>query len=807
MNERARVLALIEAWFRCVYMASSAQDGGGGGGADERISGSCVGTGTCARLAVGVPPECLALAVFVRPRECEKLLEESDRATKELHEQLCQQGRHAQAFHNQPVLGPQAVPQRHRMFTENAEKQRHIVELRQGAADLRRQAGAVAQKAFALPDGDEDERLDFNQSWLQNQGWMLATDFALRWALRRLALGKSLHSRLTHESAVLNADLAVECLLKVAQCLQQIEAVRCRDTAKGTFVHWSDTALAELAVARTATSKLVTTVIEGDEDRGAQTLAVYISNLQPYTVYQFRARYFFHPAVEQAVASQLLSPVVEVLCREHTSQAQAGKNMEEWNAAQSVDWVVSVLGEMVDADQLRQDFCEEEIDGADLKARLRGTASRMRRLLRGLVTNPAEAVSLLIESAVELERHREGAYVAEGVPPRSDNWFVPAHWAPMRSDDQKLARVTVTPEAEPALWRDVAKRVSASLPEFNLVSIERVQNKPLWRRYVTYREQIAEQYGGQAAVSERDLFHFAGEAALDAVISSESVGFDPRLGGSSEYGAGTYFAEHAIYPVAYGQGWLAGSCRAERRADPRVTLVLAKVALGFCKDFGPRCRSERGDAAADEMGLPRGLLGQGDWSDRMAGRSPANIFARPPQRPEAGPNELYHSVSGTEGDLAWTENSRLRAHGAEYGRQYVTFETAQAYPELILDLHRKPSHVLAMMEQERGESDKAMTLGTHVVVNEVGRGTISGFTRNLVGSNSHHVTLDETGDVYILRVREVEWWVDQPAQLLDATEAAALERELNELSAAAEAQSEALPQARIAVVEGSSYKS
>ena len=136
-------------------MASSAQDGGCGGGADERISGSCVGTGTCARLAVGVPPECLALAVFVRPRECEKLLEESDRATKELHEQLCQQGRHAQAFHNQPVLGPQAVPQRHRMFTENAEKQRHIVELSQGAADLRRQAGAVAQKAFALPDGDE----------------------------------------------------------------------------------------------------------------------------------------------------------------------------------------------------------------------------------------------------------------------------------------------------------------------------------------------------------------------------------------------------------------------------------------------------------------------------------------------------------------------------------------------------------------------------------------------------------------------------------------------------------------------------
>jgi hypothetical protein len=57
-------------------------------------------------------------------------------------------------------------------------------------------------------------------------------------------------------------------------------------------------------------------------------------------------------------------------------------------------------------------------------------------------------------------------------------------------------------------------------------------------------------------------------------------------------------------------------------------------------------------------------------------------------------------------------------------------------------------------------------------------------------------------------VREVEWWVEQPAQLLDAAEAAALERDLAELSSAiAEAQSEALPQARVAVVEASSYKS
>ena len=116
----------------------------------------------------------------------------------------------------------------------------------------------------------------------------------------------------------------------------------------------------------------------------------------------------------------------------------------------------------------------------------------------------------------------------------------------------------------------------------------------------------------------------------------------------------------------------------------------------------------------EEQGLPRGLLGEGDWSARMAGGNHAKMFSRPPQRLEAGPNELYHSVCGTEGNLAFTENSRLRARGATYGKQYVTFETAQAYPELILQLHRKPEHVLALMEQERGQSDKAMTVGTLV---------------------------------------------------------------------------------------------
>ena len=42
-----------------------------------------------------------------------------------------------------------------------------------------------------------------------------------------------------------------------------------------------------------------------------------------------------------------------------------------------------------------------------------------------------------------------------------------------------------------------------------------------------------------------------------------------------------------------------------------------------------------------------------------------------------------------------------------------------------------------------------------VFINGVGRGTVSGFTRNRIGANSHHLTLQETGEEYILKVREV----------------------------------------------------
>ena len=76
-----------------------------------------------------------------------------------------------------------------------------------------------------------------------------------------------------------------------------------------------------------------------------------------------------------------------------------------------------------------------------------------------------------------------------------------------------------------------------------------------------------------------------------------------------------------------------------------IQLLLARVSLGRCKDFEGRCCSFR------SVG---GEITDAEWPKRQRGR--------PPPRADADPGELYDSVTGTEGDLAWAAHPRLKAN-------------------------------------------------------------------------------------------------------------------------------------------------
>ena len=124
-------------------------------------------------------------------------------------------------------------------------------------------------------------------------------------------------------------------------------------------------------------------------------------------------------------------------------------------------------------------------------------------------------------------------------------------------------------------------------------------------------------------------------------------------------------------------------------ADSRrpIELIWAKVALGQCKDFGGRCTSER---CVGEK------ISRREWPVYGGGER-----TRPPPRLDSGAsNDLYDSVTGTEGNLEWVAHPTLKEFGHQIGRQYTTFNTAQAYPELVITLRRGADAIVAQFMAE-----------------------------------------------------------------------------------------------------------
>eukprot|EP01047_Picozoa_sp_COSAG01_P035821 COSAG01_NODE_2769_length_7102_cov_6.325146_3_plen_390_part_00 len=270
---------------------------------------------------------------------------------------------------------------------------------------------------------------------------------------------------------------------------------------------------------------------------------------------------------------------------------------------------------------------------------------------------------------------------------------------PMQGRAFVRRKVEMSTEQDRETWREVQARVAESLPEYSVTRIDRLQNLDLWRHYFLFCFDL-ESHG---EANERTLFHWAKPEVLDLISGERGSGFETRLARPGEYGDGTYFAQHAIYPLAY----RTNGCRVNKRTldwsvpqEPgtQITLLWARVALGKVCNFGARCASRRGDRAARAAGEPAGL--HSDWP--MDGHATTGHRRRPPPmikptwtgRPTARNDvaghdgQSYDSVSGTEANLEWTQNPHLVENGAEFGKQFVTFNNWQAYPELVIYLEK-----------------------------------------------------------------------------------------------------------------------
>lgn len=200
---------------------------------------------------------------------------------------------------------------------------------------------------------------------------------------------------------------------------------------------------------------------------------------------------------------------------------------------------------------------------------------------------------------------------------------------------------------------------------------------------------MQDQLGCSAKLNERtDLLHVPKRGCIEDICKSYE-GFDPRNGRQGEYGKGVYFAEHALYCIAYAEGWLDSNSKVaneQKRVaiarNEEIVLLWSRVILGECKDWDAKCRSarcpqEHAQKAWD--GWPERDIEQG-----KPPRKPRGSFGGTPVI------RRYNSVTGTEGDLQWAADSTLRQnkHITDVGRQFVVYDGNQAYPEYLIRVRR-----------------------------------------------------------------------------------------------------------------------
>jgi hypothetical protein len=188
-------------------------------------------------------------------------------------------------------------------------------------------------------------------------------------------------------------------------------------------------------------------------------------------------------------------------------------------------------------------------------------------------------------------------------------------------------------------WIEIEKRFKSTLPNDNLFGIKRVENRMLWNRYWTRRQEISLIAGDrpERSASRETVFFTLDWASNEAhmwhgtnstdpqLILQHDTGLDYRFSAKGFYGHGLYVAEKSEYSDQYSFKNTDGAKR---------SIFLVRVALGEFRVYG---------SAQD------------------------NSLTKPPKNARTG--RMYDSVQG----------------GPHSGSMmYVVYDLQQVYPEYIV---------------------------------------------------------------------------------------------------------------------------
>ncbi|XP_069013081.1 protein mono-ADP-ribosyltransferase PARP12, partial [Embiotoca jacksoni] len=124
---------------------------------------------------------------------------------------------------------------------------------------------------------------------------------------------------------------------------------------------------------------------------------------------------------------------------------------------------------------------------------------------------------------------------------------IPEHWDKTRLPQTGFSRIPLQRTSEE--FKQLEALFRKTTMGFDVVQIERIQNKPLWEVFQWQKNQMKNKNGGRE-VTEKKLFHGTDSKYLDAICLNN---FDWRICGThgTAYGKGSYFARDAKYSHNY----------------------------------------------------------------------------------------------------------------------------------------------------------------------------------------------------------------------------------------------------------------
>ena len=134
------------------------------------------------------------------------------------------------------------------------------------------------------------------------------------------------------------------------------------------------------------------------------------------------------------------------------------------------------------------------------------------------------------------------------------------------------------------------------LTEEYIIKIQRVQNKPLWERYLQTKRELHKKNAGDT--NEKELFHGTRDKPPQ-VICESAEGFDMRLSSDGMWGRANYFAVNASYSDSYAY---------YNESEQTNQLILVKVLVGDTYPCRPDSKLRRPPAKKTSSSLGVGQI-------------------------------------------------------------------------------------------------------------------------------------------------------------------------------------------------------